>query len=335
MKGRDLGILAAVLLVGGFAVADAIRTEAESTPSPTEAEEPAATTSVVPEPPEDLGRTRFPRIPGAGGSIVFAQAGVCPVREVDASSGFEFANIVSRSSCELWVPPVTGKVAVGIGQASRDAVPFRFVDLAGTSQNLGGSRALFGFLVWSPDGQRAAWCTRPTSGFDVQVVGRRSRRLGECPAAYTQSGEIAYAHENRVVVEGERTELRASGTVTFVNYADDGSVAVLVDGTRVERWREGRRRQTLELPAELQGRNAIFSPDNCSALFNDGARMQLVDVGCSPFEEASFGGTAAAWSPDGVRIAVAGSSEIVFHDLESGETTTWPVGAVTIAWRRS
>ncbi|MGH3005500.1 MAG: hypothetical protein ACRDOS_06285 [Gaiellaceae bacterium] len=335
MNGRDLLILAAVLLVGGFAVADAIRSEAESTRPQTQAEEPTTRSSVVPEPPEDLGRTRFPGVSGAGGSVVFTQPGTCPVREVDVSSGFEFANVVARSSCELWVPPVTGRVAVGIGQATRDAVPFRFVDLAGTSQNLGGSRALFAFLVWSDDGQRAAWCTRPTTGFDVQVVGRGSRRLPECPAAYSPDGEIAYAREDRVVVEGGRTELRASGTVTFVKYAADGSVAVVVDGTRIERWSEGRRQQLVDLPAALQGKNPIFSPDNCAALFRDGDAMRLVDVGCFPFEERSFSGTTGAWSPDGRWIAVGGPSRLVFHDLEGGQPVDWPVGAVEIAWRRS
>jgi hypothetical protein len=333
MNGRDLFILAAVLLVGGFAVADAIRSEAESTRPQTRAEEPTTRSSVAPSPPEDLGRTRVPGVSGAGGSLIFTQPGTCPVREFDISSGLEFRNVVSRSSCELWAAPVTAKVAVGIGQSSRDAVPFRFVDLDGQSENLGGSRALFGFLIWSDDGQRAAWCTRQTTGFDLQLGGG-STRLSECPAAYTPDGEIAYARENLVVVEGEGIQLRASGTVTFVHYGADGSVAVLVDGARIERWAEGRRRQTLELPPELQGRNPIFSPDNCSVLFNEGDWMRLVDVGCSPFEERAFDGTTAAWSPDGLRIAAGGQGEIVFHDLGGGEPVIWPVGAVEVAWRR-
>jgi hypothetical protein len=226
MNGRDLLILTAVLLVGGFAVADAIRNEAESTRPRTESEESTTASSVVPSPPEYLGRTRFPGVSGAGGTVVFTQPCTCPVREVDFSSGLELPNVVSRSSCELWVAPVTAKVAVGTGDVSRDAVPFRFVDLDGQSPNLGGSRALFGFLIWSEDGQRAAWCTRQTTGFDLQVVGGESRRLSECPAAYTPDGEIAYAQENRVVVDDGRVEVQASGAVTFVDYGADGSVAV-------------------------------------------------------------------------------------------------------------
>ena len=333
MNGRDLLILAAVLLVGGFAVADAIRSEADSTRPQPRPEEQTTTRSVVPSPPDDLGRTRVPGVSGAGGSLVFTQPGTCPVREFDISSGLEFPNVVSRSSCQLWTAPVTAKVAVGSGETSRDAVPFRFVDLDGQSENLGGSRALFGFLVWSDDGQRAAWCTRPTTGFDLQVGGA-STRLSECPAAFTPDGEVAYARGNLVVVEGGRIELRATGRVTFVDYGSDGSVAVLVEGARIERWAEGRRRQTLELPPELQGRNPIFSPDNCSVLFNEGDRMRLVDVGCSPFEEQAFDGATAAWSPDGVRVAAAGQGAIVFHDLRGGEPVLWPVGAVEVAWRR-
>jgi hypothetical protein len=335
MNGRDLLILAAVLLVGGFAVADSIRNEAESTRPQTRAETPTTRSSIVPSPPDDLGRTRFPGVSGAGGAIVFTQPGTCPVREVDVSSGLEFPNVVSRSSCELWVAPVTAKVAVGTGQGSRDTVPFRFVDLDGQSGNLGGSRALFGFLVWSEDGQRAAWCTRPTTGFDVQLVGAEARRLSECPAAYTPEGQIAYARGNSVVVEGGRVELSASGTVTFVHYGSDGSVAVLVDGARIERWSGGERRQTLDLPAGLRGRNPIFSPDNCSALFNEGDAMRLVDVGCSPFREFSTPGTTAVWSPDGGWITVGGPNEIAFYNLlEGGLQATWPLGAVEIAWRR-
>ena len=330
MNGRDLLILAAVLLVGGFAVADAIRSEAEST----RPETPTTRSSVVPSPPDDLGRTRFPGVSGAGGAVVFTQPGTCPVREVDVSSGLEFPNVVARSSCELWVAPVTAKVAVGTGQGSRDTVPFRFVDLDGQSGNLGGSRALFGFLVWSEDGQRAAWCTRPTTGFDMQVVGGEAERLSECPAAYTPEGEIAYARESRVVVDGWRVELSATGTITFVHYGSDGSVAVLVDGARIERWSSGTRRETLDLPAELRGRNPIFSPDNCAVLFNVGDVMRLVDVGCSSLEETTFSGTTAAWSPDGRRVAAAAPGQIVFHDLQGGGPVMWPVGAVEIAWRR-
>jgi hypothetical protein len=338
MRGRDLLILAAVLLVGGFAVADTLRSEAESPPARTEAERPptTSTTSVVttaPE-PENLGRETFPAVSGAGGSVVFTQPGSCAVREVDLPSGFEFPNAIARSSCELWAAPVTAKVAVGLGPPARDAVPFRFVDLARRGRNLGGSRAFFGFLIWSDDGQRAAWCTRPTRGFDLELGGD-SNNLSECPAAYTPLGEVVFARGDSLVFEDGRTDLRASGQITLANYGRDGSTAVVVEGSRIERWREGRRRQALELPVRFHGDTPVFSPDNCAALFRAGETMRLVDVGCSPFRELTFPGTAAAWSPDGDWIALAGPAEVAFQHLAGrGETVTWPVGAVEITWRR-
>ncbi|HEX2044976.1 MAG TPA: hypothetical protein VHF23_05035 [Gaiellaceae bacterium] len=335
MRGRDVFILAAVLLIGGFAVADAIRSEAEAPRRTTEAEGRTTTSVVTTTPvPEDLGEATFPTVAEAGGSLVLIQPGSCAVREFDLPSGLEFANVVSRSSCELWAAPVSGKVAIGIGEVSRDAVPFRFVDLNRPQRNLGGSRAFFGFLIWSEDGQRAAWCTRPTRGFD-QELGGPSRPLGECPAAYTPDGEIAYARGNQVIVEERRIALRASGAVTFVHYGSDGSVAVVVEGRRIERWVGGSRRQTLDLPPALRGRNPVFAPDNCAVIFRLEEGLQIANVGCSTVEEASFPGmTAGDWSPDGRWIAVGGPTRVVFHDLEGGTPVTWPVGAAALAWRR-
>lgn len=338
MKGRDLLILAAVLLVGGFAVADTIRSEAQSPSEPTEAESPPPTDTasvVTLEPvPEDLGREEFPAVNGTGGSVVFTQTGSCAVREVDLPSGFEFPNAIPRSSCDLWAAPVTAKVAVGLGSPARDAVPFRFVDLARTGRNLGASRAFFGFLVWSEDGQRAAWCTRPTRGFDLEL-GRASNGLAECPAAYTPRGEVVFARGDRLVLEEGGTDLRTSGQITFADYGRDGSTAVVVEGSRIERWQGGRLRQARELPARFHGDTPVLSPDNCAALFRDGDNVRLVDVGCSPFRELAFAGTAAAWSPDGEWIAAAGPGEIVFQHLAGrGESVVWPVGAVELAWRR-
>jgi hypothetical protein len=334
MRGRDLLILAAVLLVGGFAVADTIRSGAESPPRRTQAEGPTASAVTTEPAPDDLGEATFPDVPGAGGSLVFTQTGSCAVREVDLPAGLELPNAVPRSSCELWAAPVTARVAVGLGAPSRDAVPFRFVDLSRPSRNLGGSRAFFALLIWSDDGQRAAWCTRPTTGFDLELGGT-SRRLSECPSAYTPLGEIAYARGNRVVVEDGRTELQASGVITLVDYGQDGSTAVVVEGRRIERWRDGRRRQTLDLPPGLRGRNPIFAPDNCAALFRDGDNMRLVDIGCFAFGDIAYAGTTAAWSPDGRWIAVGGPTEIVFYDLlGTADAVAWPVGAAEIAWRR-
>jgi hypothetical protein len=335
MRGRDLLILVPVILIAGLAVADALRGGASSTTTTTQSER-TTTRSVVTqsELPEDLGRGSFEPVAGAGGSVVFTQPAQCPVREVDLATGIEAPNLVPRSSCDLWAAPVTYKVAVGLRAARNDSVPFLFRDLARGGRNLGSSEAYLGFLVWSEDGQRAAWCNSRRVGIDYEV-GTARRVLPGCPAAYTPDAQVALAEGSRLVVEG-RTELEVSGTITFVHYGNDGSVAVVVDGERVERWQGGRRRQNLALPAALFGRTPILSPDNCSALFRRPQAMRLVDIGCSPYRPGSFPGTTASWSPNGNWIVVGGPDEIAFHDLAEGrDPVTWPLGAAQIVWRRS
>ena len=218
---------------------------------------------------------------GAGGAIVVVQNGSCAVREFDLPTGLEFPNVVARSTCELWAAPVTAKVAVGIGEPVGDAVPFRFFDLGQPNRDLGSSEAAFGFLVWSDDGQRAAWCNRRLEGIDLEV-GRSRRRLPDCPAAYTPDGEVAYALEDRLVTE-ERELLRASGGITHVHFGSDGSAGIVVEGRRIERYVDGRLADALDLPDRFQGQLPALSPDNCSAVFRAGNRIRILDVGCSDY----------------------------------------------------
>jgi WD40-like Beta Propeller Repeat len=333
VKGRDLLILAAVVLIGGLAVADSLRSDGDVRPA---ADEPATTaTTVTPAPDEDLGRESFPAVPGAGGGLVVTQAGSCAVREFDLPTGLEFRNVVARSSCELWAAPVTAKVAVGVGQGRGDAVPFRFIDLSRPGRNLGTSEALFGFLVWSPDGQRAAWCNRRRTAIDFEV-GQGRRLLSECPAGYTLENEVLYAADDSLVVD-DRTVLTASGVITAVNVGADGSFGVVVEGRRIERYQEGELTDVFELEERLEGRLPVLSPDNCSVVFRAGDRVQLFDVGCSPFAGSSslFPGHVATWSPDGRWLAVGGATDLTFYDLEGGrDPVEWEVGVVEIAWRR-
>jgi hypothetical protein len=340
VKGRDLLILAAVLLIVGFAVADSLRsdeTRVESGPATTGEREPPATSTAA-DPEEALGREFFPTVSGAPGSIVLSQVGSCAVREFDLPTGLELPNVVQRSTCELWAAPVTAKVAVGIGEPVGDAVPFRFVDLGRPNRDLGNSEAAFGFLVWSDDGQRAAWCNGRLEGIDLELGGAR-RRLPECPAAYTPIGEVAFARENRLFVE-ERELLRASGGITHVHFANDGSVAVIVEGRRIERYvgrgrSDGRLANAVDLPERLQGRLPALSPDNCSAAFRAGDRIRIVDVGCSIYGGESFRGHVASWAPDGAWLVVGGADEVTFVNLPTGDTVVWPIGAAELIWRRS
>jgi hypothetical protein len=333
VKGRDLLIIAGVLLLGGFALADALRESATS--EPREARPPTTTEPATTSTQEDEGPERFPAVPGAGGNFVFTEVGSCPVREVDLPTGLVYLNLVRASTCELWGAPVTAKVAVGIG-AVGDAIPFRFLDLSRPNRELGGGEALFGGLVWSEDGQRAAWCNGQRIGFDLELGGPR-RILPDCPSAYSPEGDIVYARGDRLFVE-DRPGLQASGTITKVHYGSDGSLAVVVEGRRIERYVDGELTDALDLEERYHGRLPTLSPDNCSVALSAGEQVRILDVGCSRLgpNVPRFPGRVAAWSPNGDWIAIGGPRELTFYDLTTdAEPVVWPVGAVQLAWRRS
>ena len=257
-------------------MADVLRDSATSEPRearPTTTE--PATTSTEEEP----ALRQLPPVPGVGGDFTFTEAGSCAVREVDLPTGLVYLNVVRASTCELWAAPVTAKIAVGIGEPRGDAVPFRFIDLSAPGVELGGGEALFGALVWSEDGQRAAWCTGQRIGFDLEL-GARRRQLPDCPTAYSPDGEVVYARGDRLFVE-DRPGLQASGTITKVHYGSDGSVAVVVEGRRIERYVDGELADALDLQERYHGRQPTFSPDNCSAAYRAGDRIRILDVGCS------------------------------------------------------
>ena len=336
MKGRDLLILAAIVLVVGFAVADALRSDGERVESRETTTEPDEAQVTTVEQDGDLGRSMMPAVNGAPGSIVLSEAGSCAVREFDLPTGLELPNVVANSTCDLWAAPVTAKVAVGIEEPAGDAVPFRFVDLNNPRRDLGTSEAAFGFIVWSRDGQRAGWCNHRLMGIDLELGGPR-RLLRDCPAAYTPGGEIAYAMGNRLVVEN-RTALRASGQITSVHFGEDASVAVIVEGRRIERYTRRGRTDAFDFPERFEGRTPVLSPDNCTAAFRAGDRIRLLDVGCSTIGPSGsiFPGHVLDWSPDGDWIVVGGATETTFYHLVGEtESVVWPIGSAEIVWRRS
>jgi hypothetical protein len=336
VRPRDAAIFGIVLLIAGFAVADAFRaaggdgSERSSATTTDERLEPTTGTGET----VDVVRDPFIPVP-APGLVIFTDRNDCRVRAARAQAGIEAALPLIGRSCELWAAPTGAFVAYGLGRASRDgdAVPFRFAALGRPVRVFGGYHALFGFVAWSADGRRAAWCGRSRTGLDVEVGGR-ARRLPRCPAAYTPEGEIAYAVANTVVIEDRRTAVRAPTGITFVQWGRDGSsVVVGLDGRRLARYdRRGRLEGIFDVP---DGRIPILSPDNCASAFRQGdGRVRVVDLGCFRGRTIEVVGEDIAWSPDGEWVVVAAPDSLVFHRLVgTPEMVRWPAQAAEVAWR--
>jgi hypothetical protein len=333
VKARDLAILGAVVAIGVFAAMDAVRGGRE--PAPRAAEEPPQPPALEapPERPADV----FLPVP-APGSLVYTSADDCRVHAVAVPSGIERPLPRLAGDCALWAAPTGTRIAYGLDSQGPDSLAtasFRLVDLERPRVGLGGYRALFGVLIWTRDGSRAAWCGESGTGFDLSLGGP-ARRLGDCPSAFTPDGRVAFAQGDRLLVEDE-VVLRTRGQITYARWGANGSLAIVVDGERVERWLDGSRTHVLDLPPRVQGRVPGFSPDNCAALFATSDRVELIDLGCfgaTRRERRAFAGGNAAWSPDGEWIAVAEQATIAFHRVVGPrEVIRWLAAADELAWQ--
>jgi hypothetical protein len=357
LRLRDLALVGALVLLGGFALADALRddgsgrsaTAEETTVSrPAPAETEVRTTPFVtdgrtdetsfppptetrPEPVEQP-RQLFAEVPGAPGDLLFVDDDGCRLRDVSAATGVEFPLPRTETSCELWVPRVGTRAAYGIEGASGDLTPFRLIDVAHPQRDLG-TYLRFDDVVWSSDGQRIAWCNSARSGVDLEVR-RSARTLDFCPRAYTPDGKLAHTRDRELLVGGRRL-LEASRHIEHVSWGRDGSLALVLENGRIER-RVGRRvTHAVRLPSELVRLPLELSPDNCAALVMAGYEVYLVNVGCFPgTAPRSFEGVEAAWSPDGKWIAVAELEAIAFHRvIDAYRVVRWDAKARTLAWR--
>ncbi len=359
MNLRDLAIVAAVVLLAGFALADALRSDPPTTPS-AETETDAGTTAADTEteadaPVESERRRRIFDSVAAAGSLVVTEGPDCELREVSISTGVELPQPRVTTSCELWAPAQGKRVAYGLSTSGEDASRFRFAELAHPERNLGAFEGVPGSLVWSPDGRRAAWCDAGGTGYEYEI-GRALDELERCPDGYADDGNLAFADERRIVVDGQPA-VEASRPIDAFHWGTDGSVAVLLDDGTVERHGGG----ALVSERLPEGeRPPVLAPDNCAALVARGGLVELVDLGCFDDEEAftkvspdncldrrnvtiaecarfraprTFVGSAATWSPDGTWIAVAEPRAVAFHRVVGRyDAVRWSVRSGDLAW---
>jgi hypothetical protein len=336
LRPRDFIVVCAIVLIAGFAAADALRGHGGDAEPATPTSTPVQTTPTRPPGPEPQAEAPAGWPTGTlQGSLVFTNASDCRLRVIGLAGGRERPLARFAGACDLWAPPVGERVAYSLGPPSADGfTPFKIADLSRPNADLGGYRALFGVVLWSPDGQRIAWCGRHRTGFDLGIGGA-ARRLPECPAAYTPDSRIAYAVGNRLLVERQEV-LRTDGGITYVHFGSDGSVAVVVDGKRLERYdAAGKLTASAAIP---EGRTPILSPRNCAALFRSLrgiGTIRFVDLGCYHGRRlGGLSGSDATWAPDGTWVAVATPSVIEFHPVASFEATfAWPAQAAHLAWR--
>jgi hypothetical protein len=323
-------MVAAVVLVAGFALADALRSRGGDTAqetSPTVGEERDRT---APQPTVSsewpTGRLR--------GKLVFTNAGDCRVRVIGLDDGQERPSGRFQGSCRLWAPSVGERIAYGVrgGRSELSQRWFSIVDLTEPDRDLGTFKNLVGDVLWSPDAQRLAWCVfGGEGGRELEIGGARPRRVSGCPLAYDPSGRLVFARGMRLVSEEGQILLVADGRIVQAHWGEDGSLlVVLADGT-VRRYDFEGRIDELTLVAD---REIVPSPDNCAVLFPQLDRIQILDVGCYDGPAESFLARDAAWSPDGRWVATADEAQIRFEEVGDGdEVFVWPARAIELYWR--
>lgn len=359
MNPRDAALVAAVLVLGGIAVADGLRSDASTTVERTESERSATETTAA--------RRIFPDLPVAG-DLAITSGDDCSLRDFSVASGLEYPLPPIATTCALWAAPVGNRLAYATGSANlAPTAPIRFLDVGRPLLDLGRFDAT-GDVVWSADGLRAAWCLSGKTGreyvvgdFDTESGRRSVRPLAFCPRAFDPAGRLAATTGRRLLVGG-RTLLVAPLPIDLVRWGRDGSIGLLLAGRRIERRVGGRLTHAVDLPGPFRySPRVLLSPDNCAAVLIRRNRVHLVDVGCFRGRDSftnispdnclnrrqvdisqcarfpaprSFGGISAAWSPDGEWIAVSELDAIAFHRVVGRyEVVRWEASANSLAWR--
>ena len=274
MRPRDLLIVAAVLLVAGFAAADALRGLGGG-PAATPPTAPAGTQSG--ESITDPSRTAHPRLHRRGaprphrvhrGNV--RDPGARPADRNDLPAPPPRRHVQALVAAPLRAACLQPSVEASL----RGALPHRRSGprLSGPGPVPGPHRL---DSCGAPDGQRVAWCDARGKGRELEIGEATPAELPGCPAGYTDVGNLVYVHGRELRV-GDRLLVRASGGIDAISFGDDGSVALAVDGRTIQVYRRtgGRLSSAAEfgLAPPLQGRVPTFSPDNCGAFFRTPVR---------------------------------------------------------------
>ena len=331
LKGRDLAIVVAVLLLGGVALADALRSRGEESSAPPTQSAPDGRTGPEPRPdaPEDwpAGRLR--------GTLVFTDGEGCRVRVIGLGGGRERPAGELFGFCGLWAAPIGQRIAYGTGGVRGSAgESFAVVDLRRAGVELASIQNIEpgGDVLWSPDAQRVAWCTLNGVGQELELGAERPRSFVRCPVAYSPDGSLVFAQGSRLVSEG-RTLVRERAPIMQAAWAADGSSLLVVSGAGVlRRYDESGMTDSLDL---FSTATFVPSPDNCAVAFFDAGRIRFENLGCHAGPPSgAYIGLDAAWSPDGDWLAIADPDEIVFQQLVGGdERIVWPARARALYWR--
>jgi hypothetical protein len=329
MKPRDLAIVAAVVLLGGFALADALRSSGDDSTAPATQSVPARRDGPEPQAdaPEDWPAGRLQ------GTLVLTDAEDCRIRVIGLGGGRERPAGDLVGFCREWVAPIGQRLAYSTGGVRGSAgESFAVVDLRRAGVELGSFLNLGGDVLWSPDAQRIAWCTPNGAGQEFEIGTERPRSLERCPIAYSPDGSLVFAQGRRLISEG-RTLVRERGPVAQAAWAADGSSLLVVSGAGVvRRYDESGLTDSLDLFTDAP---LVPSPDNCAVAFFDAGRIRFENLGCyAGPPSGAYIGLDAAWSPDGHWLAVAGVDEIVFQQLVGGDDRiVWPARARELYWR--
>ena len=331
MKPRDLVIVAAVVLLGGFALADALRSSGDDSTAPATQSVPERRNGPEPQAdaPEDWPAGRLQ------GTLVFTDEEDCRIRVIGLGGGRERPAGDLVGFCREWVAPIGQRLAYDTGGVRGSAgESFAVVDLRRAGVELGSFLNLVGDVLWSPDAQRIAWCTPNGAGQEFEIGTERPRSLERCPVAYSPEGQLVFSVGRKLVSEG-RTIVVEQAPIVQAHWGQDASLlVVLADGT-VRRYAGAGGLVDVQEISFSEAHELTPSPDNCAVAYFDAGRIHFDNLGCyAGPPSGAYIGLDASWSPDGRWLAVAGVDEIVFQQLVGGdERIVWPARARELFWR--